>query len=362
MANWFRRKKAPDVAAEEIPQTEPQPVEEVLATAAVAVEPEPAVDEQPVNEKPTPEKTQSVWRRGLARLRRVLTTPLGQLFRGRPFSEEIFIELEEALLGADVGVPTTTKLIERLRERCRKEKPTEASALRSYLKDEMLAVLQQQPNPPLVGDARPWVILMIGVNGVGKTTSIAKLASRFRREGKKVLLVAADTFRAAAIEQLEVWATRLNLELIKHQNGASPAAVAFDGIRAAIARNVDVVIIDTAGRLHTKAPLMEELKKVHRVITRELPGAPHEVLLVLDASTGQNALSQASSFQQVSSLTGVILAKMDGSAKGGMALAVVEQLKVPIRCVGLGEKEEDLQDFSPENFIDALFSLSDDEA
>ena len=232
----------------------------------------------------------------------------------------------------------------------------------TYLKDEMLALLQKQPNPPLVGEERPWVILMVGVNGVGKTTSIAKLTSRFRREGKKVLLVAADTFRAAAIEQLEVWAGRLGVDLIKHQSGASPAAVAFDGVRAAIARKVDVVIIDTAGRLHTKAPLMEELKKVHRVIARELPGAPHEVLLVLDASTGQNALSQAHTFQQVSSLTGVILSKMDGSAKGGMALAVVERLGVPIRCVGLGEKEEDLQDFSPENFIDALFSLADSEA
>lgn len=362
MANWFRRKKTPEVAAEELPQTDPQPVEdEVVTTVALTEEPEPAEDEQPVSEAPTPEKTQSVWRRGLARLRRVLTTPLGQLFRGRPFSEEIFVELEEALLGADVGVPTTTKLIERLRERCRQEKPTEASVLRSYLKDEMLTVLQQQTNRPLVGAERPWVILMIGVNGVGKTTSIAKLASRFRGEGKRVLLVAADTFRAAAIEQLEVWATRLNLDLIKHQSGASPAAVAFDGIRAATARNADVVIIDTAGRLHTKAPLMEELKKVHRVIARELPGAPHEVLLVLDASTGQNALNQANSFQQIAPLTGVILSKMDGSAKGGMALSVVEQLKVPIRCIGLGEKEEDLQDFSPENFIDALFSLSDGE-
>ena len=284
------------------------------------------------------------------------------MFRGRPFSEEIFVEIEEALLGADVGVQTTTTLIERLRERCRQEKPKEASALRTYLKDEMLALLRKQPNPPLVGEERPWVILMVGVNGVGKTTSIAKLTSRFRREGKKVLLVAADTFRAAAIEQLEVWAGRLGVELIKHQSGASPAAVAFDGVRAAIARKVDVVIIDTAGRLHTKAPLMEELKKVHRVIARELPGAPHEVLLVLDASTGQNALSQAHTFQQVSSLTGVILSKMDGSAKGGMALAVVERLGVPIRCVGLGEKEEDLQDFSPENFIDALFSFADGEA
>jgi fused signal recognition particle receptor len=360
MANWFRRKKTTD--APEEPVSQEHSVEAAPPDPAVETEPEQIADELAVREEPTPEKAQGVWRRGLARLRRVLTTPLGQLLRGRPFSEEIFDELEEALLSADVGVQTTTTLIERLRERCRKDRPQEASKLRTYLKEEMLVMLKKQPSPPLVGAARPWVILMIGVNGVGKTTSIAKLASRFDREGKKVLLVAADTFRAAAIEQLEVWAGRLGVELIKHQSGASPAAVAFDGVRAALARKADVVIVDTAGRLHTKAPLMEELKKVHRVIARELPGAPHEVLLVLDASTGQNALSQAGTFQQVAPLTGVILAKMDGSAKGGMALSVAERLGVPIRCIGLGEKEEDLQDFSPENFIDALFSLADGEA
>lgn len=364
MANWFRRKKPPVETTEEVPQEEPQATEELSPVAELTPEPEPVVEEAPVpvTEAATPEKTHSVWRRGLARLRRVFTTPLGQLFRGRPFSEEIFAELEEALLGADVGVRTTTLLLERLRERCRRERPQDAGALRGYLKDEMLTLLQKQTNPPLVGEDRPWVILMIGVNGVGKTTSIAKLASRFGREGKKVLLVAADTFRAAASEQLEVWAGRLGVELIKHQSGASPAAVAYDGIHAAIARKADVAIIDTAGRLHTKAPLMEELKKVHRVIARELPGAPHEVLLVLDASTGQNALLQANTFQQAAPLTGVILSKMDSSAKGGMALAVVEQLNVPIRCVGLGEREEDLQDFSAEDFVNALFSTSEDDA
>ena len=361
MANWFRRKRDPSVPAEPISQEELPHAEEIESSATLTAEPEPATEELPVQEELTQEKIQSVWRRGLARLRRALTTPLGQMFRGRPFSEEIFDELEEALLAADVGVQTTTTLIERLRERCRREKPKEASVLRNYLKDEMLAILQKQPNPPLVGETQPWVILMVGVNGVGKTTTIAKLTSRFSREGKKVLLVAADTFRAAAIEQLEVWAGRLGVDLIKHQSGASPAAVAFDGIRAALARKADIVIIDTAGRLHTKAPLMEELKKVYRIIARELPGAPHEVLLVLDASTGQNALSQAYAFQQAFSLTGVILAKLDGSAKGGMALAVVDRLGVPIRCIGLGEKEEDLQDFSPENFTEALFSLAESE-
>ena len=204
-------------------------------------------------------------------------------------------------------------------------------------------------------EARPRVILVVGVNGAGKTTSIAKLAARLKKEGKTVLLVAGDTFRAAAIEQLSVWAERLGLELIKHRDGASPSAVVFDGVRAATARGVDVVLIDTAGRLHTKTPLMEELKKIHRVIGREIAGAPHEVLLVLDAGTGQNALSQARTFQAAFPLTGVILSKMDGSAKGGVALAVGSQLGVPIQYIGLGEQLEDLEVFSPDDFIAALF-------
>jgi fused signal recognition particle receptor len=283
------------------------------------------------------------------------------LFRRRPISEEVFAELEEALLGADVGVQVTTQLIERLRERCRREKPEDASALRTYLKEEILSLLQKFPVPPLVGEPRPWVMVMVGVNGVGKTTTIAKLAARFSREQKKVLLVAADTFRAAASEQLEIWAGRIGIDIVKHQSGASPAAVAFDGIRAAVARRVDVVIVDTAGRLHTKTPLMEELKKIYRIVARELPGAPHEILLVLDASTGQNALQQALAFQQALPLTGVILAKMDGSAKGGMILAVTERLGIPVRCVGLGEKVEDLQDFSAVDFVDALFSQEEAE-
>jgi fused signal recognition particle receptor len=200
---------------------------------------------------------------------------------------------------------------------------------------------------------------MVGVNGVGKTTTIAKLTARFLQQKKKVLLVAADTFRAAAIEQLTIWADRLGVDCVKHASGASPAAVAFDGIHAALARNSDVVIIDTAGRLHTKMPLMEELKKVHRVIAKELPGAPQEVLLVLDAATGQNALNQARAFQQAFPLTGVILAKMDGSARGGVAFAIIDQLGIPIRCLGLGEKAADLQDFSAVEFVDAIFTSSE---
>ncbi len=367
MAQWLPWRKKPSLptatdtnAVELEPQLNPEPTE-VEALAPLQQE-EVSIDRaEETSEAEVSTKSPGIWRRGLARLRRVLTTPLGELFRRRPISEEVFAELEEALLGADVGVQVTTQLIERLRERCRRDKPEDASALRAYLKEEMLALLQKFPVAPLVGEPRPWVMLMVGVNGVGKTTTIAKLASRFSHERKKVLLVAADTFRAAASEQLEIWAGRIGVDIIKHQSGASPAAVAFDGIRAAIARKTDVVIIDTAGRLHTKSPLMEELKKIHRIVARELSGAPHEILLVLDASTGQNALQQALAFQQTLPLSGVILAKMDGSAKGGMILAVTERLGIPVRCVGLGEKVEDLQDFSAGEFVDALFSQEETE-
>ncbi len=350
MAQWFSwRKKSLDSGTPESPVPPPSANSEFSSRER---------DSDSLPKSPAEELAakRSVWRRGLSRLRHAFTTPLDRLVRGRPVSEEVFTELEEALLGADVGAQTTTALITRLQERCRRERPKEAEVLKTYLKEEMLAVLQKLPSPPLVGETKPWIILVVGINGVGKTTTIAKLAARFREENKQVLLVAADTFRAAAIEQLEAWAGRLGIDLIKHRSGASPAAVAFDGIRAALARGVDVVIVDTAGRLHTKVPLMEELKKVRRVIAKELPGAPHETLLVLDATTGQNALSQAQTFQQTLPLTGVILAKMDGSAKGGIVLSVVERFGVPIRCVGLGEHAEDLQDFTAVDFVEALFT------
>jgi fused signal recognition particle receptor len=351
MAQWFSwRKKEVETGAPESLAPASQ-----IELSPPSLPPEEEFDSSLDKLQNTPAMRRSVWRRGLSRLRRAFNAPFERLLHGRPFSEEVFAELEEALLGADVGGQTTTELIAHLQEHCRRERPAEASELKEYLKEEMLAVLQKLPNPPLVGEARPWVIMVVGVNGVGKTTTIAKLAARFCQEKKKVLLIAADTFRAAAIEQLEVWAERLGVDLIKHRSGASPAAVAFDGIKAAVARRVDVVIVDTAGRLHTKTPLMEELKKVHRVVARELPGAPHETLLVLDAATGQNALNQAQNFQQALPLTGVILAKMDGSAKGGVALSIAGRLSVPIRCIGLGEQAGDLQDFAAVDFVEALF-------
>lgn len=347
MADWlpWRRKKANTSAAESALETlraEEHAVEHGSQAAGVHTK-------------------QSIWRRGLSRFRQSFRAPLDRVLRGRAVDEALFSELEEVLLSADVGVQETLSLVERLRERCRKNRPADAEALHGYLKEEMLQLLLQTQAQPLVGEARPWVILMVGINGVGKTTTVAKLAARFCQEQKKVLLVAADTFRAAASEQLEVWAHRLGVDIVKHQAGASPAAVAFDGIRAAIGRKADVVLIDTAGRLHTRTPLMEELKKVHRVVAKELAGAPHEVLLVLDGATGQNALSQAQTFRQAVPLTGVILTKMDGSGKGGVVLSIADKLGVPIRCIGLGERAEDLQDFQAQDFVEALFGTPSDE-
>ena len=319
---------------------------------------------QPDSASP-PVAKEARWRRGLTRLRDLLRRPFeASSEQSRQSREAFFSELEEVLIQADVGVETSLQVIDRLRAGRKTARPgkssqDEAEALRSELKRELRSLLEGGEQPPSSQEgseeARPRVILVVGVNGAGKTTSIAKLAARLKKEGKTVLLVAGDTFRAAAIEQLSVWAERLGLELIKHRDGASPSAVVFDGVRAATARGVDVVLIDTAGRLHTKTPLMEELKKIHRVIGREIAGAPHEVLLVLDAGTGQNALSQARTFQAAFPLTGVILSKMDGSAKGGVALAVGSQLGVPIQYIGLGEQLEDLEVFSPDDFIAALF-------
>jgi fused signal recognition particle receptor len=266
-------------------------------------------------------------------------------------------DLEEILLSADVGVKTTQALLDRLRPRVREL--TDAEALRRALRDDMRAVVADGSalrSEGEEGGPKPYVIVVAGVNGVGKTTTIGKLAHRYRQSGKTVLLVAADTFRAAASEQLELWAERVGAMCVRHQSGADPSAVAFDGLKAAIAREIDVAIIDTAGRLHVKTNLMEELKKVVRTIGRQLDGAPHEVLLVVDAATGQNAINQARVFCDVLPVTGIVLTKLDGTAKGGAVLAVRAELGVPIRYVGLGEKPEDLQPFDPDAFVDALLA------
>jgi fused signal recognition particle receptor len=260
-------------------------------------------------------------------------------------------ELEETLIGADVGVRTTAALLEPLRH----VSPAEATParLRGVLQETLESMLRASPAPE--PNVQPWVVLVTGINGVGKTTTIGKLAARYVADGRRVLLVAADTFRAAAIEQLAVWAERTGADLVRHAQGADPSAVVFDGLKAALARHVDVVLIDTAGRLHTRTPLMEELAKVARVIAREVPGAPHETLLVVDATTGQNALTQARVFQSAVPLSGVVLTKLDGTARGGVLVAIRHELDLPIRYVGVGEAVDDLRPFEAGEFVRALF-------
>jgi len=264
-------------------------------------------------------------------------------------------ELEEILITADLGVKTTVDLIRTLEQRLKRDELQDGAALKKALKEEILVRLMTHAAPLVVSAKKPFVILVIGVNGVGKTTTIGKLAAKYAGEGKRVLLAAGDTFRAAAAEQLELWSKRVGADIVRHKEGADPSAVVFDACKAAIARNSDVLIIDTAGRMHTKVNLMEEMKKIRRVLTREIPDAPHETLLVLDAATGQNALSQAKLFKEAAFVSGVVLTKLDGSAKGGIVVAVSHEFALPIRFIGVGESVEDLREFDPAQFVDALF-------
>jgi fused signal recognition particle receptor len=296
-------------------------------------------------------------KRGLLKTRSGLTQKLQSLLQNRRWDEETLSTMEEILLSADVGVKATQRLVDAVRRHSPKGPLSENNDPFFYLQQEILSILRP-PDPkstrPTLSES-PWVIVFLGVNGVGKTTTIGKMAARYRQAGKKVLLVAADTFRAAAIEQLEAWGTKIGVEVIKHQAGADPSAVAFDSIRAASKRKADVVLIDTAGRLHTKVHLVEELKKIRRVIAREQPGAPHETLLVLDATTGQNALQQARIFKEALDVTGIVLTKLDGTAKGGIIIGIQEELGIPVQYVGVGEEIEDLQPFTPELFVQSLF-------
>lgn len=272
---------------------------------------------------------------------------------GRRVDEAMLAELEEILLAADLGVDTAERVVRGLRERVKGDADTPLDQL---IEAEVLALLKQEPAQREMAPAQgPRVVLVVGVNGTGKTTTVAKLAARERREGRRVLLVAADTFRAAAVEQLEVWAGRADVDLVKAGPGADPAAVAFDGLSAAMARGHDVVLVDTAGRLHNKKNLMSELDKITRVLSRRLPGAPHEVLLVLDGTTGQNALSQARLFTEATGVTGLVLTKLDGTARGGIALAIHQELGLPVRWIGVGEALEDLEPFEPSLYARALF-------
>jgi fused signal recognition particle receptor len=313
-------------------------------------------DDAPVKDGTSAARPAADLGRGLAKTRAGLLQRLLPLL-GRERLDPAAVEaLEAALLGADVGVRMTQRLVETVQGR----KDPSASTVRERFERELLKILETaRESPasaiePTPGSAKPHVVMVVGVNGVGKTTTIGKLAARFIAAGQQVLLVAGDTFRAAAIEQLGAWAERTGADLVRHQHGADPGAVAYDGMRAALARAVDVVIVDTAGRLHTKSNLMEELRKVRRVIAREIPGAPHETLLVIDAVTGQNGLAQGRAFLDQVDVTGVVLTKLDGTAKGGIAVAIAGELGLPIRFVGIGEGVADLREFSPHEFVAGL--------
>ena len=268
--------------------------------------------------------------------------------------EDLLEELEEILITADVGLNTTMDIIDQLRNMIKKRGVTDPLEVRDLLK-EIISGILTKGNPKIEIEPSPGIIVMVGVNGVGKTTTIGKLAQKYKNDGKKVMLAAADTFRAAATEQLDIWATRVGVDIIKHHEGADPGAVVFDAIKASQARGVDLLICDTAGRLHNKANLMNELGKIFKIIDREYPEAKKEVLLVVDATTGQNAVSQAKTFKEVADITGIVLTKLDGTAKGGVVLAVKSEVDVPVKMIGVGEKVEDLQEFDAKNFTDALF-------
>jgi fused signal recognition particle receptor len=297
-------------------------------------------------------------REGLSKTRNQFAGTLGSLFGSRKvFDDELLEELHENLYRSDMGVEVADRMVASLRRRFSGQTEMPAwSTVSSAMRDEVVSILSRNDKPLNIPTSGPMVILVVGVNGVGKTTSIGKLAARFVSEGKSVLLCAGDTFRAAAIEQLSVWGERLNVPVVKHQQGADPASVAFDGVKAAKARGVDVLLIDTAGRLHSKAELMEELSKIKRVVQRELPEAPHETWLVIDSTNGQNAVQQVKAFQELISLSGLIITKLDGTAKGGVIVGIHQRFEIPIRYIGVGEKAADLKAFVAREYADSLFS------
>lgn len=347
------------VAPEDIAEAEL--TDEELDAQALEAEPaeEASVAQQQEQEKPTKEGFFARLKRSLLKTKENLGSGFISLFRGKKIDDDLFEELEEQLLIADVGVDTTRKIITSLTETASRKQLHDAEALYGLLKDEMGEILAKVDEPLNIEGKTPFVILMVGVNGVGKTTTIGKLARQFEQQGKTVMLAAGDTFRAAAVEQLQVWGERNNIPVIAQHTGADSASVIFDAIQAAKARNVDVLIADTAGRLQNKSHLMEELKKIVRVMKKLDVDAPHEVMLTIDASTGQNAISQAKLFHEAVGLTGITLTKLDGTAKGGVIFSVADQFGIPIRYIGVGERIEDLRPFKAGDFIEALFARED---
>lgn len=358
------------VEPETVEESEPALTDEELEALAIeseneiveeeaAVEEEPAADAQQEQEKPTKEGFFARLKRSLLKTKENLGSGFISLFRGKKIDDDLFEELEEQLLIADVGVETTRKIISSLTDTASRKQLRDAEALYGLLKDEMGDILAKVDEPLNIEGKTPFVILMVGVNGVGKTTTIGKLARQFEQQGKSVMLAAGDTFRAAAVEQLQVWGQRNNIPVVAQHTGADSASVIFDAIQAAKARNVDVLIADTAGRLQNKSHLMEELKKIVRVMKKLDVEAPHEVMLTIDASTGQNAISQAKLFHEAVGLTGITLTKLDGTAKGGVIFSVADQFGIPIRYIGVGERIEDLRPFKAGDFIEALFARED---
>ena len=352
MARWFRRKQEDDstesVGVNTIESSQSE--ESSSETGDLSVE---------NGVEPASETTSGIFTYMRSRLQKTRKTLAGQIDRlvlgKKEIDQDVLEELEEVLLTSDLGVATTQKLIASMEEKLHRRELTDADRLRIHLKDEIRRFLKVEASALDVTGHKPFVIMAVGVNGVGKTTTLAKLAFRYKQAGLRVMLVAADTFRAAATEQLSNWADRVEVELVKQSSGADPAAVIYDAMAAAQARGVDVVLIDTAGRLHTKVNLMEELKKVKRVISRQMDTAPHEVLLILDATTGQNAISQTHLFHQELKVTGLVLTKLDGTAKGGIVAGACQEFQIPIRFIGLGEGLDDLKEFDPEQFVAALF-------
>jgi len=293
---------------------------------------------------------------GLVKTRQGLVGKIDQIVAGKKkIDDDLLADLEETLITSDIGVQTTQILLDHVTEKVKRKELEDADLLKKTLQEQMFEILRHQEKPIPLSSARPFVVMVVGVNGTGKTTTIGKMAQKFAAQGKSVMMAAADTFRAAAIEQLEIWGQRVGCDVIRQKSGSDPSAVVFDALKAAKSRNTEVVLVDTAGRLHTKINLMEELKKVRRIMERELPEAPHEVLLVLDATTGQNAIAQAKMFTKTVGVTGIVLSKLDGTAKGGILVAISNELKIPIRYIGIGEKIDDLREFNARDFVEALF-------
>ncbi len=328
--------------------------EEVLPAATVIPK------EEPPAEKPKPKVDEASLfqrlRKGLTKTRESFVKKLDTfLAHYKKIDEELFEDVFSALIAADVGVSTSEQLIELVKERLESKKLEDPQSVKTCLKEIIAEVFEKSSKPIEVGSAKPWVIMVIGVNGVGKTTTIGKLANMYKSQGKKVMLAAADTFRAAAIEQLEVWANRNEVDIVKHQAGSDPSAVVFDALKSAKSKGSDIVIVDTAGRLHTKVNLMEELAKIKRVISRESEEGPHEILQILDATTGQNAVQQVQTFKEMVDVNGIILTKLDGTAKGGICISISNEFTIPIKYIGIGEQIDDLRDFVGKDFTEALF-------